>query len=112
MTPDGKIRERGYGVAYRKKTRERVVKALGGKCVKCGFSDIRALQLDHINGGGNKIRKSIKGGSVKYYQAMIDNKHKKEIQLLCANCNVIKRIVNKEHGGWFREQTRKVEDET
>ncbi len=25
---------------------------MGNKCVKCGFSDPRALQIDHINGDG------------------------------------------------------------
>ena len=27
------------------------------KCLKCGFSDRRALQIDHINGGGIKERR-------------------------------------------------------
>ncbi len=100
-TPDGKIREKGYGVKYRRKIRERIIKKMGGKCVQCGFSDMRALQLDHVNGGGNLIRKKMKN-TMKYYQEIGDTLFKKEIQLLCANCNVIKRIVNKEHGGWFR----------
>lgn len=37
-------------------------------CVKCGFSDIRALCLDHINGGGTK--ESRKGGTRELYRRL------------------------------------------
>ena len=65
---------------------------LGGKCVRCGFSDWRALQFDHIDGGGTRDRKGkdnwvilkrIKSGKFRY-------------QLLCANCNWLKRYENDE----------------
>ena len=61
-------------------------------CCKCGFDDIRALQIDHINGGGLKHFKS--HTSVGYYKSMLDEPEK--YQLLCANCNWIKRYENKE----------------
>ena len=73
-----------------------VITKMGGECVRCGFSDYRALQIDHINGGGvREIREKgqyhsskeiLKGNTDKY-------------QLLCANCNWIKRYENKEVGG-------------
>src|SRR6478735_3027983 len=40
--------------SYDVQLRQRVVNKLGGKCLHCGFSDIRALQIDHVNGGGNQ----------------------------------------------------------
>ncbi len=64
---------------------------LGAQCVKCGFSDIRVLQIDHINGYGCQDRKEKHGN-----QRMIDYyaKHPIEalqkLQVLCANCNTIK----------------------
>ena len=64
---------------------------LGAQCIKCGFRDIRALQLDHIEGHGCQERKQKKGN-----QRMIDYylKHPieaiKKLQVLCANCNTIK----------------------
>lgn len=82
-------------IEYYRRLRMSVVEALGRKCVRCGFSDERALQIDHINGGGNKDKKSFKNN---YYKAVIksflagENKY----QLLCANCNWIKRVENKE----------------
>jgi len=69
---------------------------LGNKCQKCGFNDERALQFDHINGGGVKEKKSMTTNYYKHIINSILNKEKK-FQLLCANCNWIKRFENKEH---------------
>lgn len=70
---------------------------LGHECKRCGFSDKRALQIDHINGGGNKEAKLFKSGTtmIRRYR---DNPElaKQKLQILCANCNWIKRYENKE----------------
>jgi len=78
--------------------RKKAVEVLGGKCVRCGFTDIRALQIDHVNGGGQKEHRSI--GSMAVYRKIIQ-KHSmgeniKDYQVLCANCNWIKRWENGE----------------
>jgi len=82
---------------YSRNLRRAVVEALGGKCVHCGFSDSRALQIDHINGGGSKERKerNYKGS---YHKHVIESflKQENKYQLLCANCNWIKREENNE----------------
>ena len=78
--------------AWRKLKRE-VYEKLGNKCKTCGFTDQRALQVDHINGGGHKERK--KSGTRKVLlEALSDNGNK--YQLLCANHNWIKRCENNE----------------
>ena len=90
------IRER-----YRKDTRKKATDHLGGKCKKCGFDDERALQIDHINGDGIKDRnKQITG----FYKRVIEDTENK-YQLLCANCNAIKRIENKEFGIQWKKKT-------
>lgn len=62
--------------------------ALGGPtCTRCGFSDIRALQIDHINGGGTVDSKS--RCWYKRYTSII--KGATGFQVLCANCNWIKK---------------------
>ncbi len=72
-----------------------VLELLGGAvCVRCGFSDPRALQIDHIGGGGNKEAIARRHGT-SYYR------HIKKVggvgyQVLCANCNWIKRVENGE----------------
>lgn len=80
---------------YRKKSgeklRNQVLEILGNKCVKCGFLDRRALQIDHIHGGGHKERKLV---SYRTIYRFIRNNPKlalEKYQLLCANCNAIKR---------------------
>ena len=72
--------------------RSAALAALGNKCVHCGFTDLRAMQIDHINGGGRKERFDVFGTSPrKLYKAVINDDGNK-YQLLCANCNQIKRI--------------------
>ena len=78
--------------------KQKLFEILGGKkCVKCGFTDERALQFDHINGGGYSERKSYlsnyTGMILLYYR---DPNIKNKLQVLCANCNWIKRHENKE----------------
>ena len=58
-------------------------------CVQCGFSDIRALVLDHINGGGTEHRRVARaGGNVWLWLAR--HGFPPGYQILCANCNAIK----------------------
>ena len=80
------------------KLRRRIIERLGGRCVHCGFSDARALQIDHVNSGGQKeIRRGLGAGMSYYYRVLRDETGK--YQLLCANCNWIKRVEKKEAGG-------------
>lgn len=80
-----------------KKLKVDAIDILGGKCARCGFSDIRALQIDHINGDGAEKRKQ---GENSYTQRKFIVEHPKdaktEYQVLCANCNWIKRFENGE----------------
>ena len=80
---------------YHKRRRDAVVELLGGKCVRCGFDDDRALQVDHINGGGCQEKSSTTGI---YYNFVINQIKSGDhhYQLLCANCNWIKRFENRE----------------
>ena len=79
------------------KCREIVLTYLGDKCVYCGFTDKRALVLDHIKSDGWHDRKLHKGNLCSYYSTRLD-KLKDNIQLLCSNCNIIKAKENKEFG--------------
>lgn len=72
--------------------RREILKVLGGeKCIRCGFDDYRALQVDHINGGGRKeFKENPALTRAKYYLEHIKNNLSK-YQVLCSNCNWIKR---------------------
>lgn len=86
-----------YQKLYLRKIRVSVIEKMGGKCVKCGFDNIHALQIDHINGDGSKERKErkYKGNFHKHVLKSILNKENR-YQLLCANCNWIKKFENNE----------------
>ncbi len=88
------------GRDYLRECRRKIIKLLGGKCVTCGFSDPRALQVDHVNGDGYKYKRGIgrtycNSSMLKMIQRSIDN-NTNEFQLLCANCNSIKCHENNE----------------
>ena len=89
--------KKGYQKLYLRKQRKAAIESLGGKCNRCGFSDERALQIDHINGDGAKERKerNFKGN---FHKHVLESflKQENKYQLLCANCNWIKRVENNE----------------
>ena len=92
---------------YNANARKELIELLGGKCVRCGFDDPRALQVDHIDGGGCKAVKSIKGNK-NYYHLKKVREGSADYQLLCANCNWIKRYENNEVRSYlFNIQERK-----
>jgi len=62
-----------------------------------GCEDPRCLQIDHVNGGGNIERKKGVRTIGTYRHVLMDKKGL--YQLLCANCNWIKRVSLKEHLG-------------
>ncbi|MAF43076.1 MAG: hypothetical protein CMI54_02750 [Parcubacteria group bacterium] len=66
-------------------------------CVGCGFDDIRALSIDHIDGGGNQDRKRKAKGGANFYCWLSKKKYPKGYQTLCMNCQWVKRFENKEH---------------
>lgn len=93
--------------AIRRAARIALLDFLGGKCVRCGFADWRALQIDHVNGGGAADRQ--KGRA----QSHIDRRVRANptlFQVLCANCNSIKRVDEGEHTG-SRQYVRIIRNE-
>lgn len=75
-------------------------------CMRCGFNDIRALQIDHKNGHGHNDRKIFKLSGTSLYRFYLKNPElaKETLQVLCANCNWIKKDENSEHAhplGYF-----------
>jgi hypothetical protein len=89
-----------YRKKYRDNLRKKAIEALGGKCANpynlphpdwC--NDIRCLQIDHINGGGTKELNLISRPS--FLHSIIKGE-RKDVQLLCANCNWIKKCNNME----------------
>jgi hypothetical protein len=66
--------------------RREVIEAYGGVCQCCGAKETDLLQVDHVNGGGNKHRKEI-GQSGIYKWLKKRGFPRKDFILLCGSCN-------------------------
>lgn len=66
-----------------------VFQAYGGPiCSCCGEKEFFFLSMDHIEGGGNKHRKSI--GRARIYRWLKAQNYPSGFQVLCFNCNLAK----------------------
>jgi hypothetical protein len=88
------------GRVYMKRERDKLLNLLGNKCANpydlphySWMEEPKMLHIDHINGGGNKERKSLNTSSSGYYRFVIRKilSGSKEYQLLCPACNWRKR---------------------
>lgn len=91
--------------SYYERLRKKVFDVLGRKCSNAdckwqnddgsiGCTDERLLQIDHRNGGGTKEARG-KGGRCAMLRRVLE--HPDEYQVLCANCNWLKRLERGEH---------------
>lgn len=81
------------------KEREILFQMYGHVCAVCGFSDKRALTLDHKKNNGSEERKAL--GMRGPYQRAKKEYRPDEYQILCMNCQFIKRVEAKrqnQHG--------------
>ena len=75
--------------AAKRRLRLKVLDAFGSECVICGFSDERALTLDHVLNNGAQERKSLGERGV-YLRALKEEYHS-EYRMICMNCQFIER---------------------
>jgi len=83
------------------RNRQTLIQLLGGKCAcnepdcwhkgLCGIDDIRLLQFDHILGGGSREDEEMGTPAMYLYYLKHLEEAKRKLQLLCANCNWLKR---------------------
>ena len=67
-------------------------------CVRCGMVDVRCLTIDHINGGGNKHRKTDARANI--YRYLRKRNYPPGYQTMCMNCQLIKRYEKDENSHW------------
>ena len=81
-----------YCKAYKLRIKMKCLALYGSACARCGFTDIRALQIDHIHSNPAEAQGAYGRGSTGLYIAILNGKKAKgDYQCLCANCNWIKR---------------------
>jgi transcriptional regulator with XRE-family HTH domain len=99
--------ERKYGRSVRDKVKRICLSHYGhndvGACVKCGFDDLRALSIDHIQGRRSRRTQPLREANYAYnyaghllYHWLIKNNFPEGYQTLCMNCQWIKRAENGE----------------
>jgi len=89
---DNPDKHRAQSRAAKKKLKEAVLDVYGRTCSACGFSDVRALTLDHVLNNGAEERASV--GERGVYRRALKPEFRLEYQTLCMNCQFIKRVVS------------------
>jgi len=77
---------------------------LGRECVgdlegkgRCGFSDVRILQFDHIEGNGlAEVKRFGSNFHVYRYYVRHPDEARIKLQVLCPNCNALRKILKKQ----------------
>ena len=93
----------GYAKVGRKTDRVKVFTHYGKVCCICGFSDTRALTVDHSNQRGNKH--VVNGKRLTSYQLcrwLVANDFPVGFRVLCANCQFI--VYHDHTDGKFHEE--------
>jgi hypothetical protein len=75
---------------YIHRLHDKVIDLLGGKCIRCGITDKRVLQVNHMNGGGCQEFKKL-GAAVFYNQILQGKRKTDDLEARCSNCNIIYR---------------------
>lgn len=89
LNPDVKKRSRVFLWKYQWKLKLEVITLLGGKCSNCGNTDLRVLQVNHLNGDGRKELKKYGGGCGFYRAILTGRRATDDLDIRCANCNIL-----------------------
>lgn len=81
-------RRRDRRKAYRDKLRKEVLEFFGGKCVYCDCDETKALEINHVNGGGRKAATN-RVGTAQYYLNILKGRVEEELELTCRVCNSV-----------------------
>lgn len=75
---------------YGQKLRLKAMGCIGGSiCASCGCDDLRILEINHINGGGNKSMKD-RSNTKQLYRKIIKHVNPtSEYNVLCRPCNAL-----------------------
>lgn len=74
---------------YDERIKDEVFQHYGGYiCKCCKETEKKFLTIDHINGGGNEHRRSVKGGGSYICRWIKKNNFPPLFQVLCFNCNL------------------------
>ena len=85
---------RQWRVFYNAELKRAAFEAYGGaRCAVCGEDKLDRLALDHVNNDGHAHRMLTRRSGVKLYSHLKTCKWPPGFQVLCHNCNILKRSV-------------------
>lgn len=77
-------------LSYNRKVRTDVLAFLGGKCSNCGEAGWRVLVINHINGDHARDKERYGKSGHSFYKAIVNRtRNTDDLNLLCANCNIL-----------------------
>ena len=77
-----------WGREARRKLRLEVMDGLGGRhCARCGCSDIRVLEINHVHGGGRREQRASGRDQMKMLRQIRRGDRPGEFEVLCKVCN-------------------------
>jgi hypothetical protein len=75
--------------------KDKIFAKYGNKCGRCGVEDKRILCIDHVHGGGRREQEILRQNRTKFLKAVLEDRGGR-YQILCHNCNWIKRFEKEE----------------
>lgn len=92
------MKHKEYNHRSRRKQRNEALCVLGGKCVVCGITDTRMLQIDHIEAAFAIEDRALGRVQHKLYNfvRVMRKAARQRYQVLCANHNWLKRYDRRE----------------
>ena len=85
------------------KKKKSVIQAYGGCCAVCGCCELAVLTVDHLGNNGCKERRE-KGPHS--FRILYGKPVRKDIQILCFNCNWRKRAYGTDTSMWCQQVVR------
>lgn len=105
MTPEEKEKKREEEQRWRWELKMKALTHYSNGTLKCmspdcevsgGSKNLLSLQIDHIKGGGRRHAMQIRSLGSHLYLWLYHKNYPKGFQVYCANCNVIKKVKNRE----------------
>ena len=74
-----------------KRLRKRVMDMLGSRCVHCGCSDLRVLELHHVRGGGRRETRTIGGGAF-WHNIAMGRRRTNDLEICWKPCHAVEEV--------------------